>query len=516
IVSHSGGNSKEFGGPNFLGTFSYATCTVSVAACESPAYLNDINHVTSFTQSFGNDNYTVNDTLFGLFVQDNYHVRPNLTLDLGLRYEDQSFTDSRNNWAPRLGFAYTPWQSTVVRGGYGIYYAQIHDNAAADYTLGGPQGVFNFTARPGQPGFPTTVAPWSSFPSGANVPVGSLTIAANNAAYYNQFFPVPVLSSYPGKFVSPYSEQWTVGVQHAFPRSWTVSADYIGSHTVHIDRSLDLDAPETPFVPTAQNQWRGVSNGICLATSQPATSERDQSTCAANAANADRPLWIYDAANGITPKYTNINADVNDGEAWYDALEVNANHRFSNNLQGLISYTWSHALDTVDPDVPSQAPADNTITGTLEKGNAIFDQRHRLVLSGLYSAPLQITIGGVATLASGTPFNIVTGTDNGGDGRREEANRPVVDGVMIARNSGQGSAIYSFDPFIQRPFQLGEKATLRLRVEGFNVFNHGNFVSFNGRYGNGVTALPGLGTNTIGLSSQLTPRELQFSARLSF
>ncbi|MGN6593917.1 MAG: hypothetical protein ACTHJX_13545, partial [Terriglobales bacterium] len=183
--------------------------------------------------------------------------------------------------------------------------------------------------------------------------------------------------------------------------------------------------------------------------------------------------------------------------------------------QGLISYTWSHALSTVDPDTTKQAPNDPAVTGLAEKGNTIFDQRHRLVVSGLYAAPFQITVGGIATLASGTPYNLVTGTSNGGDGR-EAGDRPVINGVVIARNSGTGTPIYSFDPFVERPFRLGENYRLRLRMEAFNVFNHGNFVSFNGTYGNGTTAPVSLGSSSNGLSSQLTPREIQFSARLSF
>ncbi|MGH9466469.1 MAG: hypothetical protein ACRD1Y_03850, partial [Terriglobales bacterium] len=71
-------------------------------------------------------------------------------------------------------------------------------------------------------------------------------------------------------------------------------------------------------------------------------------------------------------------------------------------------------------------------------------------------------------------------------------------------------------PFVSRSFALGEKAHLQLRAEAFNIFNHGNFVSFFGNYGNGTSPAPGLGTNTIGLSSQLTPREFQFSAGVSF
>lgn len=525
LHSHNGGNSKEFGGPNFLGTFSYAQCGKAagqtLAYCESPAYLDNINNVTSFTQSFGTANYSVDDTLTALFAQDNYHVRPDLTVNLGLRYERQSFTQATKNVAPRLGFAYTPWQGTVVRGGYGIFYGQIHDNYQADFTLGGPAGVFNFTAAPGQPGFPSSVAPWSSFPAGVNVPVRSLTIAPGQpASAFSSYFPVSVLEGYPSRLLNPYAEQWSFGVEHAFARQWTVSADYIGSRTSRIDSEQDIDAPP-PFVRTAQDQWRGVTalgNGqyTCLATGQTGALTLGQlSGCAAGAANAARPLWVYDARQGITPAYTSIATVLNNGEAWYDALELNANHRFSHNLQALFSYTWSHALDTVDQDYTRQSPNDPQVFGFPEKGNAIFDQRQRFVASGMYTAPFRIVLGGVATLASGTPFNIVTGTTNGGDSG-EEIDRPVIHGAVIARNSGQGSAIYSFDPFVERPFQLGDKAQLRLRAEAFNVFNHGNFVSFNGNYGNGNTPNPGLGLNTIGLSSQLTPREVQFSARLSF
>ncbi|MGH9468492.1 MAG: TonB-dependent receptor, partial [Terriglobales bacterium] len=176
LTSNNGGDSKEFGGPNFLGTFSYATCTVSIALCESSSYLDNINNVTRFTQSFGSATYTVNDTLWDLFAQDNVHLRSNLTVNLGLRYERQTYTQAERNFAPRLGFTYSPWINTVVRGGYGIFYGQIHDNYQADFALNGPTGVFNFTASPGQPGFPSSVAPWSSFPTGAHVPQLSLIV----------------------------------------------------------------------------------------------------------------------------------------------------------------------------------------------------------------------------------------------------------------------------------------------------------------------------------------------------
>ncbi len=104
IFARNGGNSKEFGGPIYLGQFVYKTCTLAPAVCESSTYLDNIANVQTYTQSYGNAQYTVNDTLWALFVQDDYHVRPDLTVNLGLRYEQQTFTDSRNNFAPRVGF----------------------------------------------------------------------------------------------------------------------------------------------------------------------------------------------------------------------------------------------------------------------------------------------------------------------------------------------------------------------------------------------------------------------------
>ncbi len=76
LYARNGGNSKEFGGPIYLGQFTYNTCTLSPAVCESPAFLNNINNVRSYAQSYGNANYTVSDTLWALFVQDDFQRSP--------------------------------------------------------------------------------------------------------------------------------------------------------------------------------------------------------------------------------------------------------------------------------------------------------------------------------------------------------------------------------------------------------------------------------------------------------
>ena len=175
IIAHNGGDSKEFGGPIYLGEFTYNTCTQSAAICESSAYLDNIANVATYQQSYGNASYTVNDTLWSVFAQDDARISKTLTVNLGLRYQQQTFTDSRLNFAPRAGIVYdlSGKGEIVLRASFGIYHSQIVDDSEANYALTGPTGVFNYTAAPGQVGFPTSVAaaPLPAFPAGAAIPV---------------------------------------------------------------------------------------------------------------------------------------------------------------------------------------------------------------------------------------------------------------------------------------------------------------------------------------------------------
>ena len=516
LISHTGGNSKEFGGPIYLGKFTYNTCngpggTPTAAQiqayCESSTFLNDITKVANYTQSFGTGSYTVNDALWALFVQDDYHVNHKLTVNAGLRYERQTFTDATLNFAPRAGFVWdvTGAGKTVVRGGFGIYYSQIVDNSQANYVLTGPTGVFNYTANPGQVGFPSSIAaaPLPAFPAGGVVPLRTLYIRPGNAAYYNQFFPTSTLVGYPSKLLNPYSEQFTLSIAQELAPGWTLSIDYVGTHTLRNIRPLDVDAPPA-YVRTAQGQTRSVF-----------------------LANCQRPYWIaFYAANGttcdtnknagITPPYSLIQSDVNDGYLHYNALDANVVHTFGHSFSMLASYTWSHTLDNVDPDTTGQNPNDPNLTGHQEYGNAIYDQRNRFVLSGIYIAPFKIHTGGVMTLASGLPYNLTTGTTNSGD-TGGTTDRPVINGVVVGRNTGRGTPIYDITPFISRTFPIyKDRVQLDLRAEAYNVLNHANFVGFTGTYGNLTTAPPNLGTPLMGVTAQLPPRSLQFLGKITF
>lgn len=506
LHAHSGGNSKEFGGPQYLGQFLYKSCSLGATVCESQAYLGNIANVSSYTQAYGNANYTVDDTLWALFAQDDFHATRALTVNFGLRYERQTLTGATLDFAPRVGFAYDVFGNgkTVLRGGYGIYYSTIPDNSAANWALTGPTGVFNYTATPGQVGFPTSVTavPLAAFPAGATAPLRTLYLQPGRASYYNQFLPTSTLIGYQNALLNPYSQQWTIGMEDSFPEKWVLSLDYVGSRTLRIVRPLDVNPP-TSFVRTAQGQTRS-----------------------GQAANCTRPYWVWwYAQNGTTcnpaaatnpqPPYGLIQSDVNDGYASYHALDVNLRHSFSTRFETLLSYTWSHALSNVDPDIPGQNPNDPRVTGHAEYGPSIFDQRHRFVLSGVYAAPFGFHLGGVATLGSGLPYPITTGSTNSGD-TGATADRPIVNGVVLGRNAGRGRSIYDVSPFIERVFSINERIHLNVRAESFNLFNHPNFIGYNGIYGNGATPPATLGTPAVGITNQLAARSFQFSGKLTF
>jgi hypothetical protein len=346
--------------------------------------------------------------------------------------------------------------------------------------------------------------PLPSFPPGADVPIRSLYVRPGQPTYLDRYFSTEVLKSYPARLLNPYSEEYTASAEARLAPQWVLSIDYVGTHTLRNLRPLDVDSP-APFIRTAQGQMR-----------------------TAGQANCSRPYWAWwYAQKGIgcqtnpassypQPPYSVIQTDVDDGYLHYNALDVNLNHAFSRGFSMLASYTWSHTLDNVDPDSINQNPNDPNFTQHQEYGPALYDQRHRAVVSGVWLAPLSVKFGGVATLASGLAFNYVTGSVNSGD-PGATTDRPVLNGHVIGRNAGRGNPIYSVDPFVSRAFRLYHDAVqLNLRVEAFNVLNHRNFVAYSGTYGNGASPPLGLGAPLPGITSQMPARAMQFMLQASF
>ena len=481
--SRSGGNGQEFGSPFVLGQFTFRP-GISPAIPTSQLTIND---VTRFTQGFGNVHYSLTDNLWSLFVQDDYRLRSNLVLNVGLRYDRQELTDDTNNLAPRLGFAWNPHNDprTTIRGGYGIYYSQIQSNIDATWELAGPTGFFNFSVAPGQFGFPTSLAPLPAFPPGAVLPARDVTLRPGRAGFYNQFFATSkLLGGYPDSLENPRTVQTTLGAEREIGDRWFLSLDGIHAQTTDIPRNLDLNAP-SEFVRTAPGQVR------------PAT-----------AADATRP--ITPVPNG----YRRILVTVNNGESRYDGLQLNLRKNFAARGGMWLSYTWSHTRNNVEPDAPGGDPNDVHELGK-EWADSLLDQRHRGVLSGWVTLPLELRFGGIAEYATGRPYNITTGVDNNGDGANTD--RPVINGHVISRNAGRGDDLYQLTLFLERDFSLGF-GTLGLRGEVFNVTDHQNVVGYNGVYGNNADGSPlsTFGQPLGGLANTDPGRQYQFEVRLRF
>lgn len=483
IYSSSGGTGQEFGGGFVLGQFTLRP------GVDRPISDLTIGDVQRFVQSFGNQSYHVREWLGAVFAQDSIRVRPTLTLNLGLRYERQSFTDAHKNFAPRVGFAYNVLgdRRTVLRGGYGIYYSEIRANLAAGYSIGGPRGIVTLGVSPGQLGFPTTLAPLPAFPPGAVLPPRDITVRPGQRGFLSQFFDVSLLHGYPDRLLNPYTQQWTFGIERELAAQWFLGVDYVHQRTIKIDRPIDLNAPAR-FDRTAPGQVR-------------------------SGAEADATRPILPVLNG----FRRIVATINEGVGDYNALQANLSKRFRRNFSLLVSYTYSHTINTVEPDVPGQDPNDANQLGRAERATSLLDQRHRAVISGWWQLPYQFTVGGVATLASGRPYNITTGVDNNGDG--STADRPVVGGRVLSRNAGRGTPVYDMLTFVERAFKLpGDRMKLSLRAEAFNLFNHSNIVGRNGVYGNLTSGAPlnSLGQALGGINNVDPGREFQFILRLRF
>ena len=501
---HNSGGSGSEPGTAVLGTFTFKSTTTA------PLDQLTLADVQSYSQpiNFGISSYDLTQWLYTAFVQDSIRLHPDLTIDAGLRYDRQTITDAKLNFAPRLGFGWHPGgdEKTSIRGGYGMYYTQIRSNVVAGYLVNGLDGLTSYTAVPGQTGFPTCLTfPCVPVPVDPNtipasqLPARDITIQAGQRDFYRAQFAryglnFDLLPNYPDKLVNPRSQVITIGGERVLAKGLVLGMDYVHQHLGDIDRTVDLNAP-APFVRTASGQIRSVA-----------------------AANASRPIL---PVNGGVRQ---VNVLMNLGEADYDGLQTQLRYR-DTNLDASISYTLSRATNTSEPDGNGIAPNDGNIAslGELERGPSVADQRHRVVIAASYRLPYSITVGTLINLASARPFNATTGVDNNGDGLNND--RPVVDGQVISKSAYRGTSIADVAAYVEGTIRIGAQAVI-LRLEGFNLFNRGNYL---GRaqtvYGNGDTPsntfgqLVAVGTASTAipaLANVDNPRMFQVSARFAF
>ena len=505
VIHHTSGGTGSEPGTAILGTFTFKNTTTA------PFGQLTLAEVQNYTQpiDFGISSYKLSQWLNTVFVQDSIHLRSDLTLDVGLRYDRQTLTDAKRNFAPRIGFGWHPGgdSRTSIRGGYGMYYTQIRSNAVAGYLVNGLDGLTTYTAVSGQTGFPTclTCAPVNVDPKtvpASQLPARDITIRAGLRSFYESQFAryglnFNLLPNYPDKLVNPRSQVMSIGAEREVVKGLFVGGDYVHQRLSGMDRTVDLNAP-SDFPRTAPGQVRSVA-----------------------AANTTRPILPVNGGG------RQVNVIMNLGVADYNGLQTQVSYRGNSRMYAALSYTLSRATNTSEPDGNGIAPNQSIISrlGEEERGPSVVDQRHRAVITFSYRFPLNITAGTLTQLASARPFNATTGVDNNGDGANND--RPVIDGRVIPKSAFRGTPTSEVAAFIESRIKTSERTSILLRLEGFNLFNHGNFL---GRgvtvYGDAATPATtfgqfvggvGTATNAIPAFANIDPpRMFQLQARFIF
>jgi hypothetical protein len=487
-------------------------------------------------RNLGSTSYYGNQWATYLYANDNWRVRNNLTLDLGLRWERttvptgqalqslNSLADvpglisfhgphtQNRNFAPKVGIAYSPGKSgrTSIRAGFGISYDVIFDNVgstayppqlSATYDAGDYPNIFKAPFLGNGGIFP------GSLPGGSSLSVADARLST---------------SSYLPDQKLPYSIQWNVGVQHVFHNDYTLEVRYLGTRGVHllvqdqINRQNKVDG--THYLPTY------------LSAPSQATLDSLTTTLASLQARSNYlPTYAAAGFNG-----SSITAFMPWGNSTYHGLATQLTRRFSHGLQSVVAYTYSHNIDdataTHFSTVLSPRRPEDFQNVSADRSNSPLDRRQRLTVNWLWDMPylssnrnwmVKNIIGnwrfaGTYTAESGewvTAQSRVDANLNGdsapdrtiinpaGNPLLGSAVKPLTNsaGATVAyvavnpsamyiaagsgalanagRNTIQMPGINNFDISVAKKFNFGETRRLEIRGDFSNAFNHPQYTA---------------------------------------
>jgi hypothetical protein len=401
---------------------------------------------------------------YDFFFQDSWKIRPNLTLNFGIRYQfngvpfevDNNLSNLFQNssgvapdvldpatpgcnpssptctgftftivgpgtghllydndvkgFEPRIGFSWDPFRDgkTSIRGAYGMFHDRVFGNLFANATSNPP-----FQQTPvSNPAFTAAVPQPESVPLPSTVPTSVHSIDGtcnpNTLACGSEFSPTLIAKHFP----LPYTSSWNFGIQRELLRNLTVDVSYVGNRGFHEFRVVDGNPPQPALVAanlaggtppdalTFSNLWFGPPGVLSV----------------------NNTAFLSAALNETT------------GNSWYHGLQVNVNKRFSKGFQVQGAYTYSHAIDdAADPLIASEKTnrsfPRNSFELYNERGNSGFDIRHRLVLNYSWDLPVgkgraylnggllgklleSWQLAGITTLQSGHPFDLFGNRDS--------------------------------------------------------------------------------------------------------
>jgi hypothetical protein len=516
----------------------------------------------------GDPTRNITQWLYAGYVQDDWRITPRVTLNLGFRYELQGvpkeaknlfgnfepsvgfeqvgknissvYNRDNKNFSPRLGVAWdvTGKGTTIVRAGGSIIYSLLSMNAFLSQqntqntvTLGlgtVPTGatIFDAACPTGCAGIGNIVT------TGVTIPGSSITWKDQSTAIYPSNVTGLVQCGNPDpcdtfamnrNFRTPYVENWTLGIQHAFSGKLSIEATYVGNHGVKLIGVADINQPD-------------IANG---SFSQPFASQY--------------PYLNY------------INYLSNFYSSTYHGLQTTLTARNYHGLDFVLGYTYAHAIDDLSSNWVAYLPQDSHNPGR-DRGSSDFDITHRFTLSVTYSLPEKKTrsqllegwqLNTIITMQSGQPWGVNDQTFNF-SGANENSDRwnfygktsdfksqgpnalpyfagnsnaacaakaTALDGSNVAqpftnalltagcyangssilipngigtfgtmgRNIFRDTGFHNVDLSVSKSFKFGEKIKAQFRVETFNFLNHPNFANPYGStsgYGQGATGDP--------------------------
>jgi hypothetical protein len=525
---------RFFNAPNFSGSHRFNSLeSFGRSLAGAPMSLPGESYIQAFSGE-GTPGITVHPNVveFAGFFLDEWQATPNLTFNLGVRYDvqvmdqpsvrnpssalgqaglDTSFIPrDNNNLAPRFGFAWTPLRRVrlIVRGGYGFFYARTQTGMAArTYFQNGVtlQTRTFLGASPGAaliPPYPNTLCgppDPSGEPPTCRAPVADADIVMPFSPDYRQ----------------PLVQQGSLGMEYQFQKDVAVSVSYLWAKGTHLMRWRDTNLGE-PTTPTTI-RIAGTSAVLTFARY-----------------SLPRPILGFDR---VLLLESNANSA-------YHGLAAQLSKRFSRNFQFQASYTFSKVIDDV-PEPSNLTPGTNDFElvsypsiPQVDRAPGNSDQRHRFVCSGIWQlmqakrlpAAAKTILGGwelswILTAQSGLPYSGLVSFDLNNDGNAATDRTPG-----LGRNTFYLPATVSFDPRVTRNVHFSERVRLQFIWEAFNVFNRGNVTGVRTTQFSrstttaicGIAGTPCLVPQNFGATAFGTPaatsgpRVMQFAAKLLF
>ena len=377
-------------------------------------YFRDLNPDLLAERSNGNPIYYGDQTALYWFANDDWRIRPNLTLNLGVRYEYMTvpfgersqklnqaasipglvdFSEPRapkNNWGPRIGIAYSPGSrgTTSIRAGFGISYDVLYDNIGilslppqlsgtidTPFTPNIPNYLGNGGIKPGAGGLRSFDA---GTPAGDDCVVNQGVAAGVPCQIFNTGNHIVVNQ------LSPKSIQWTLGVQHVFGKDYTVELRYVGTRGIHLNTQERIN----------RSSLTTSTVGLPTYTANPGQAALDALpyTAAGIAAGA------YGNGDSLVPAFenagffgANLVQFTPNGDSNYHGLAEQVTRRMANGLTFVQSYTYSHTIDNSTADfftsvlTPRRGQDFQDLAN--DRSNSALDRRHRFTLAAIYDVP---------------------------------------------------------------------------------------------------------------------------------